>query len=61
MRLWLIAVSTLSVGMLAGVGHALVNYRDPGVEFAGFVDRTLVPDSGVAKSDVAILVTEDGT
>ena len=61
MRLWLIAVGTLSVGMLVGVGHALVNYREPGVEFAGFVDRTLVPDSGVANSDVAILVTEDGT
>jgi hypothetical protein len=61
MRIWQIAVGTLLIGTLVGVGHALVNYRDPGVEFARFVDGTLAPDTGVAQSDVAILVTEDGT
>ena len=61
MRLWQIAAGVLLVGTLVGVGHALMNYRDPGLEFAGFVAGTLVPDTGVEQSDVAILVTEDGT
>jgi hypothetical protein len=61
MRLWQFAAGMLLVGTLVGVGHALMNYRNPGSEFTSFVDGTLIADTGVTESDVAILVTEDGT
>ncbi len=61
MRLWQIAAGLLIVGTLVGVGHALMNYRDPGAEFTAFVTGTLERNSEVTGQDVAMLVTDDGT
>ena len=60
MRIWQVTIGTALVGVLVGVGHALIGYRDPGLELRGFLADPLPAQNVIPVEDAAVLVVENG-